>query len=609
MTTAASAPSLAGCSRFMGSTQLPLADLPPAPPAQAGGQNKRGMLIWEEMSALEWLPLWVIKLRGKEYPQFLVAPTRGRDEGIPANASSGMSSSKRPRNQPTSTLTNANHIMEDRNDMAQAPASGTSRRAGLLQNANNNASTGPWRSLKSPSLSSSASHPRLSYLERVVLEIVESERTYVRDLRSIIENYLGKIIDTEELLLLRPEQVSALFGNIESIYELNSELLQDLDSCHNNPVAVARCFVDRSQDFDIYTQYCNNYPNSVAALTECMRNKQLAKFFRECQEQIRHSLPLGSYLLKPVQRILKYHLLLQEIAKHFDIEEEGYEVVEEAIDTMTCVAWYINDMKRKHEHAVRLQEIQSLLINWKGPDLTTYGELVLEGTFRVHRVRNERTFFLFDKILLITKKRGDHFVYKSHIPCSSLMLIESTRESLYFTVTHYKHNKQQYNIQAKTGEEKRVWTHHIKRLILENHHTIIPQKAKEAILKMDSYCKFPSSWPQTLFPAPFPDTDPSYFKYSPERLKKSWQTTEDISQHGRQGRRQSEPTKEILKQLSNKGERIPLFLCADFLVCCGFRVGRYLPFAFFYLRREQQPPLCITKQESLEVKRLAGRSL
>lgn len=63
-----------------------------------------------------------------------------------------------------------------------------------------------------------------------------------------------------------------------------------------------------------------------------------------------------------------------------------------------------------------LQEIQSLLLNWTGPDLTTYGELVLEGTFRVHRVRSEKTFFLFDKALLVTKKRGGHFVYKGHIP-------------------------------------------------------------------------------------------------------------------------------------------------------------------------------------------------
>lgn len=39
----------------------------------------------------------------------------------------------------------------------------------------------------------------------------------------------------------------------------------------------------------------------------------------------------------------------------------------------------------------------------------------------MHRVRNERTFFLFDKALLITKKRGDHFVYKGHIPVARLL--------------------------------------------------------------------------------------------------------------------------------------------------------------------------------------------
>ncbi|XP_059135502.1 pleckstrin homology domain-containing family G member 3 isoform X1 [Peromyscus eremicus] len=402
-------------------------------------------------------------------------------------------------------------------------------------NSNNNSSG--WLNMKGPlspfngRAGTGPAHHKLSYLGRVVREIVETERMYVQDLRSIVEDYLLKIIDTPGLL--KPEQVSALFGNIESIYALNSQLLRDLDSCNSDPVAVASCFVERSQEFDIYTQYCNNYPNSVAALTECMQDKQQAKFFRDRQELLQHSLPLGSYLLKPVQRILKYHLLLQEIAKHFDEEEDGFEVVEDAIDTMTCVAWYINDMKRRHEHAVRLQEIQSLLINWKGPDLTTYGELVLEATFRVHRVRNERTFFLFDKILLITKKRGDHFVYKGHIPCSSLMLIESTRDSLCFTVTHYKHSKQQYSIQAKTVEEKRSWTHHIKRLILENHHATIPQKAKEAILEMDSYY-------------------PSRYRCSPERLKKAWSSQDEVSTHVRQGRRQSEPTRHLLRQLNDK---------------------------------------------------------
>ncbi|NXE69405.1 PKHG3 protein, partial [Calcarius ornatus] len=400
-----------------------------------------------------------------------------------------------------------------------------------LHNANNNASLGGWPGARGghPLAAFGGPGAKPSYLDRVVQEIVESERTYARDLRSIVEGYLGKIIDAEEPVL-RPEQVSALFGNIEDIYELSSTLLQNLESCANDPVAVAVCFVTRSQEFAIYTQYCNNYPSSVAALTECMRSKVQARFLRECQEQLRHALPLGAYLLKPVQRILKYHLLLQEIARHFEHKAgDDYELVLEAIDTMTCVAWYINDMKRKHEHAIRQQEIQSLLLGWKGPDLTSYGELVLEGTFRTQRVRHDRALFLFDKALLITKRRGDHYVYKSHIPCSSLMLIESTRDSLCFSLAHYKHGKQQHSLQAKSVEEKRVWTHHIKRLILENHHATIPQKAKEAILEMDLF--YPPRLPRC----------------SPERLKKSWscQPLGDAATEPLQGRRQSEPGQQL----------------------------------------------------------------
>ena len=45
---------------------------------------------------------------------------------------------------------------------------------------------------------------------------------------------------------------------------------------------------------------------------------------------------------------------------------------------MTSMAQHINEMKRKHEHAVRIQEIQSQLSDWDGADLTTYGDLVLE---------------------------------------------------------------------------------------------------------------------------------------------------------------------------------------------------------------------------------------
>lgn len=135
-----------------------------------------------------------------------------------------------------------------------------------------------------------------------------------------------------------------------------------------------------------------------------------------------------------------------------------------------------------HETLFFSQEIQSLLTNWKGPDLTSYGELVLEGTFRLQRAKNERTLFLFDKLLLITKKRDDTFTYKAHIlvgvhggpgqglqqpvafspseltpsllcaQCGNLMLVEVIpKEPLSFSVFHYKNPKLQHTVQVKAG--------------------------------------------------------------------------------------------------------------------------------------------------------------
>uniref|UniRef100_A0A8C4SKN0 Pleckstrin homology and RhoGEF domain containing G1 n=1 Tax=Erpetoichthys calabaricus TaxID=27687 RepID=A0A8C4SKN0_ERPCA len=328
----------------------------------------------------------------------------------------------------------------------------------------------------SPLPSLEPTNPKMLYVDRVVQEILDTERTYVEDLRSIVQDYLDCITDHGRLSL-GTEERAALFGNIREIYHFNSDLLQDLENCNADPVAIAECFVAKSEDFHIYTQYCTNYPSSVAVLTDCMRNKALAKFFRDRQEALQHCLPLGSYLLKPVQRILKYHLLLQEIAAHLDKDTEAYEVVQDAIETMQRVAWHINDMKRKHEHAVRLQEIQSLLANWKGPDLISYGELVLEGTFRIQRAKNERTLFLFDKLLLITKKREEIFTYKAHILCCNLMLVEVIpKEPLSFSVFHYKNPKLQHTVQAKSQQDKRLWILHLKRLILENHPAKIPAK-------------------------------------------------------------------------------------------------------------------------------------
>ncbi|KAL3284502.1 hypothetical protein HHI36_018661 [Cryptolaemus montrouzieri] len=167
-------------------------------------------------------------------------------------------------------------------------------------------------------------------------------------------------------------------------------------------------------------------------------------------------------------------------------EPEHKHVVELALATMTGIASDINLMKRKHEHAVRVQEIQSQLYGWNGPDLTALGELVAEGTFRVVGARGRRHVFLFDKVFLMTKSKQDGMLaYKFHIMCSNLMLVEQIRgESLSFQVLPFDNPKLQCTLRARSIQHKREWTQQIKRVILENYSAVIPNHARQLVMEL-----------------------------------------------------------------------------------------------------------------------------
>ncbi|XP_073914924.1 pleckstrin homology domain-containing family G member 2 isoform X1 [Castor canadensis] len=387
-----------------------------------------------------------------------------------------------------------------------------------------------------------------SRLERVAREIVETERAYVHDLRTIVEDYLGPLLDGG-VLGLSMEQVGTLFANVEDIYEFSSELLEDLEGS-SSAGDIAQCFVQRSEDFDIYTLYCMNYPSSLALLRELSLSPPAALWLQERQAQLRHSLPLQSFLLKPVQRILKYHLLLQELGKHWaeGPGAGGREMVEEAIVSMTAVAWYINDMKRKQDHAARLQEVQRRLGGWTGPELSAFGELVLEGAFRGGggggpRLRGgERLLFLFSRMLLVAKRRGPEYTYKGHIFCCNLSVSESPRDPLGFKVSDLTIPKHRYLLQAKNQEEKQLWIHCLQRLFFENHPASIPAKAKQVLLENSLHCAPKSK------PIPEPPTPPlgsprprDGRSFTPGRRN----TAPSPGPSGsRRGRRPSEPVKD-----------------------------------------------------------------
>ncbi len=67
----------------------------------------------------------------------------------------------------------------------------------------------------------------------------------------------------------------------------------------------------------MYSVYCSNQKVSLDTIEECNKKTQFKNFLEERFSHPKCKLqPLTSFLIKPVQRICKYPLLLKELMKH-----------------------------------------------------------------------------------------------------------------------------------------------------------------------------------------------------------------------------------------------------------------------------------------------------
>ncbi|XP_037928584.1 rhoGEF domain-containing protein gxcJ-like [Teleopsis dalmanni] len=318
-------------------------------------------------------------------------------------------------------------------------------------------------------------HISLSVYERACMEIIDSERSYVEDLGQVIKGYL---LDWKERACLSYDELKILFSNIQDVYKFNTTLLKKLMESGINSLKIANCFIELRGGFDVYTKYCTSYPEAISLLTKLLQATHTNALLASTQKMLQHTLPLGSYLLKPVQRILKYHLLLDNLRKHSDVKE-----VTQAHEIMRQVAYNIDQVKRKLEQQSRVKELAGILDGWLGPELTVLGELRQEGLLMENN--KPRLVFLFSTMLILTKQKEDsRLQFKSYIHQNNLMLSEHLPgDPTSFYVIPYDEPRHQIKLTAKNREQKRLWTQHIKAVILEKFDNI-PNHVKELVYKL-----------------------------------------------------------------------------------------------------------------------------
>ncbi|KAI4885361.1 hypothetical protein NFI96_014333 [Prochilodus magdalenae] len=291
---------------------------------------------------------------------------------------------------------------------------------------------------------------------------------------------LPYIVDGEDSADMLKRHVIKELIETERIYveELLAVLL-DLESCLETPEAVGACFLERKENFKVYECYCQNKPRSESL----WRQFSDCAFFQECQKKLEHKLALDSYLLKPVQRLTKYQLLLKELLKY----SSGCERISElqgALAAMLDLLKSVNDSMH-----------QIAITGYEG-DLSDLGRVLMQGSFSVWighkkgptRMKDltrfkpmQRHLFLHERALLFCKRREEHgentdktpsYSFKHCLKMSAVGITENVKGDVKKFEIWYSGREEVYVVQAPTVEVKLAWLKEMRK-ILTNQQKIL----------------------------------------------------------------------------------------------------------------------------------------
>jgi len=309
----------------------------------------------------------------------------------------------------------------------------------------------------------------------IIKELLETEANYVEVLNMLRKHFIRPIAT------IKDQDKKVIFMNIKELGESHGgfykEILEAVTG--KSRKRVGEVFLEYKERFLKYGEYCAQLPKATALL-DILINKDdsIKEEVAKC-EKTAGKFKLGDLLTVPMQRILKYHMLLQRLMQQTANMHEEFHSIQQAYEAMLDVSEFINEVKRDSEQLDLIKAIQVSITDWNIQDinmeLKDYGRLRKDSELKIQSHDNTsktkiRYVFVFDKMLLICKQtRGDHYSFKEGLKVqdykvqdvSSRRLSRDARWAYSFMLVH-KENLHAYTLFARTEEEKNKWIEAIK---------------------------------------------------------------------------------------------------------------------------------------------------
>lgn len=155
--------------------------------------------------------------------------------------------------------------------------------------------------------------------------------------------------------ILSADTIHYLFGNLNTLVDFQRRFLIQLENMAENPPEEQRfclLFTQMEDAFSVYEPYCANYYSAQdLVVQETPKLQKLADILNPTYE-------LPSMLIKPVQRICKYPLLLSQLIKTTNKDWPHYDEMYAGLEAIKRVTEKVNETQRRYENLQAVEDLK-----------------------------------------------------------------------------------------------------------------------------------------------------------------------------------------------------------------------------------------------------------
>ncbi|XP_074245419.1 intersectin-1 isoform X5 [Saimiri boliviensis] len=324
-------------------------------------------------------------------------------------------------------------------------------------------------------------------------ELIVTEENYVNDLQLVTEIFQKPLMESE---LLTEKEVAMIFVNWKELIMCNIKLLKALRvrkkmSGEKMPVKMIGDILSAQlPHMQPYIRFCSRQLNGAALIQQ---KTDEAPDFKEFVKRLAmdprcKGMPLSSFILKPMQRVTRYPLIIKNILENTPENHPDHSHLKHALEKAEELCSQVNEGVREKENSDRLEWIQAhvqceglseqlvfnSVTNCLGPR-----KFLHSGKLYKAKSNKELYGFLFNDFLLLTqitkplgssgtdkvfspKSNLQYKMYKTPIFLNEVLVKLPTDPSGDEPIFHISHIDRVYTLRAESINERTAWVQKIK---------------------------------------------------------------------------------------------------------------------------------------------------